>query len=597
MPAMFTNRQLNISTKDKGRSAEKLNTGYRINRASDDAAGLSMSERMRWQVRGLDKADDNCNAGASFCQVADGAMNEIQDIIHRMRELSVQAANDTNTAQDRAAIQSEMNELVAEVGNITTDTKFNDIDVFGFERTRELFLQEPANGEWITTNIKEVINVTGTNYGLAEVVGNDHIWSQNKLNSQFQFAADKKWHSTGTDQYLAVGSITAADNVMNVLKHYLPTQANSVSLHANTISSQVQILNEGDYRATITYDPKRQSLDGSYPAQSVRIDKQQVDSAGNPVYSYVYSANLNETVGSTGYASGKNYGAGWVDFSGLGTDYTVDSLFNQGFNSSCDTCSRPYNFYFTDKTYENQLSNGMSFQSNNSWNSPRIEIGIASCTSGEDLVKAIMEALEQTPNFTNHYTQYAYNEGEPGKFYVFDARTEYAYGGISTFEPAIRDENRQIVINKTIVTKPDPVSASRWVYKTKDLWIQSGALEKSGFFIEKPKVNPKFLGIDQVGVMDYDRASDSITVCDNALSIVSRERTKMGVQQNRLEAASSVDQNTSENTQAAESRLRDTDMADELVNYSKHNILEQAGMSMLTQANQSREGVLSLLMG
>ena len=131
LEASATNRQLGITSKALARSSEKLASGYRINRAADDVAGLGISEEMRAQVRGLNRSLDNVDDAISYCQVADGAMQELEDIIHHMRELSIQAANDTNTSADRQTIQREVTQLVKEIDHITNDTEFNTIKIFG----------------------------------------------------------------------------------------------------------------------------------------------------------------------------------------------------------------------------------------------------------------------------------------------------------------------------------------------------------------------------------------------------------------------------------------------------------------------------------
>ncbi|NLL93034.1 MAG: flagellin [Clostridiales bacterium] len=129
LTAMNTNRQLGITTTGQAKSTEKLSSGYRINRAGDDAAGLSISEKMRSQVRGLDKASSNAQDGISAIQVAEGALNETHSILQRMNELATQAANDTNTTTDREAIKAEIDELVKEIDRIQTTTQFNTMNL------------------------------------------------------------------------------------------------------------------------------------------------------------------------------------------------------------------------------------------------------------------------------------------------------------------------------------------------------------------------------------------------------------------------------------------------------------------------------------
>ena len=129
LQAMNANRQLGITTGQQAKSTEKLASGYRVNRAGDDAAGLAISEKMRNQIRGLDKASKNAEDGISLIQVAEGALNETHSILQRMNELATQAANDTNTSTDRTAIQKEMDQLTSEINRIQSTTQFNTMNL------------------------------------------------------------------------------------------------------------------------------------------------------------------------------------------------------------------------------------------------------------------------------------------------------------------------------------------------------------------------------------------------------------------------------------------------------------------------------------
>ena len=126
LQAMNANRMLNITTGTQSKSAEKLSSGYRINRAADDAAGLSISEKMRKQIRGLDQASANAQDGISSVQTAEGALGEVHDMLQRMNELAVQAANGTNSTSDRTAIQNEIKQLTTEIDRVAETTKFNE---------------------------------------------------------------------------------------------------------------------------------------------------------------------------------------------------------------------------------------------------------------------------------------------------------------------------------------------------------------------------------------------------------------------------------------------------------------------------------------
>lgn len=145
MSAANTNRQLGITTGALSKSTEKLSSGYKINRAADDAAGLSISEKMRSQIRGLDQASDNAQDGISLIQTAEGALNEIHSMLQRMNELAVKAANDTNQSIDRTAIQDEVDQLAEEVTRIASTTQFNKKDLFTAAAAGTLSLQVGAN--------------------------------------------------------------------------------------------------------------------------------------------------------------------------------------------------------------------------------------------------------------------------------------------------------------------------------------------------------------------------------------------------------------------------------------------------------------------
>ena len=129
LQAANTNRQLGITTSAQAKSTEKLSSGYKINRAADDAAGLSISEKMRSQIRGLNKASSNAQDGVSLVQTAEGALNETHSILQRMNELATQAANGTNTSVDRSAIRAELDQLTSEINRIQSTTQFNTMNL------------------------------------------------------------------------------------------------------------------------------------------------------------------------------------------------------------------------------------------------------------------------------------------------------------------------------------------------------------------------------------------------------------------------------------------------------------------------------------
>lgn len=167
LTAMNANRQLGITTSAQAKSTEKLSSGYRVNRAGDDAAGLSISEKMRSQIRGLNKASSNAQDGVSLIQVAEGALNEVHSILQRMNELATQAANDTNTTVDRGAIQKEIDQLSSEITRIKSTTQFNTMNLLDGTFTGKNLQVGSLSGQAISISISNMsasaIGVSGLN--------------------------------------------------------------------------------------------------------------------------------------------------------------------------------------------------------------------------------------------------------------------------------------------------------------------------------------------------------------------------------------------------------------------------------------------------
>jgi len=153
LQAMNANRQLGITTSAQSKSTEKLSSGYKINRAADDAAGLSISEKMRSQIRGLNKASDNAEDGISLVQTAEGALNEVHSMLQRMNELATQAANDTNTTADRTAIQNEINQLTSEIDRVASTTQFNTMNLLDGNFSGKNLQVGALNGQVISMSI------------------------------------------------------------------------------------------------------------------------------------------------------------------------------------------------------------------------------------------------------------------------------------------------------------------------------------------------------------------------------------------------------------------------------------------------------------
>ena len=395
LTAMNANRQLGITSGAQAKSSEKLSSGYRINRAGDDAAGLKISEKMRSQIRGLDKASSNAQDGISLIQTAEGALGEAHSILQRMNELAVQGANDTNESIDRDAINEELSALTSELDRIASTTQFN---------------------------------------------------KQNLLDGSF------------TSKNLQVGANSDQKISISI------GQMNSKALGLHNIAGTTTQSQTGKKVTGFTF--------GKYSTKatvSTDVFSNQVTAA---------NTSLKEAVDAAKTAAGYMK---QIDF-GTGSAYYMNAT-------------------------------GSKFE------------GAASAMSADAvaLKTTISDAFK-----TNWKTKAA------------------------TYANTVN-----VIADKTTVgqatTLTDP------------------------------------------SVKDYASANATIDAVQKAINSVSSQRSALGALQNRLEHTVANLDNVSENTSSAESRIRDTDMADEMVEYSKNNILAQAGQSMLAQANQSTQGVLSLL--
>lgn len=598
MQAMFTQNRLNITNKQKSKSAEKLSSGYRVNRAADDAAALQISEKMRWQVRGLHQASDNISDGISYTKVADGALNEVHAMLQRMNELCVQAANDTNDAIDREAIQKEIKQLQGATEAIFTDTKFNDFQVFTLDETNR-----------VTTG--------GPQSGLLKVIESGNMTRGSNLANTVTFDNAANWVSSGNSDPLFTTTTTTYDSAGNQTGTN-STTANSKTVPALTHNGKTYnlqdnwsaLLNAAPSSGTVTSNGITYTRNGNTLTYTNGNDTLKLNfsaySGGNNGLNYVLNDATCTTFSNSGaktsetslkyvskegsgasFIEGISYPAAFIDFSGLGTNYPPTKLVGLGFTSTCcHGCGNYYSIKFVDSTAKfngitGTTANGIPYnQTGNS--SYLIELDISSIPNvpgaGATLVAAITDAVSKSSWFDAHWEQIAYNKNDPTKMYLYENTPNINSGKWSTWEPA-----------------PRTATGEKEEIPEEILHIQAGASAFEDIIIQKPLMSNAKLGITSLPVNSFAAAGNSISVVQNAINYVSEKRSYLGAMQNRLEYAKRIDNITEENTQAAESRIRDTDMAKEMVQYSMQNILQQAGQSMLAQANQSTQGVLSLL--
>jgi len=428
--AMNANRMLGVTSGLQAKSTEKLSSGYKINRAADDAAGLSISEKMRKQIRGLSQASDNAEDGISCVQTAEGALTEVHSMLQRMNELAVQASNGTMSEDDRQNVQDEIDQLVDEIDRVSETTKFNE--------TYLLKGDDTSNGN---TKSLEANAEIGQIDGLTVTAKADKTYTDND---------DVK-----------IGKVIVKSSDTNVVT----VDADNLTEAAGNIA---KITTDGTEVVVTKNDGKTDTY--------ATVDKFKAAYAG-------------------------------LDIAGAGA-VTISKTLDTATANTDDTVTG---------TYTGNLN---SYKVGDS-----VNVKLAVGASGETALSNGSKAL----------------------------LLSFQVGADTTSE------------NKISVTM-DSMSA-------------------------------KSIGVDGIKVTGSDstNADKAVDTISDAIKKVSKQRSALGAVQNRLEHTISNLDNVVENTTSAESRIRDTDMAEEMVSYSKNNILMQAGQSMLAQANQQNQGVLSLL--
>ena len=444
MQSMYQHRQLKINTENVDKSSEKLASGYKINHANDEAAELTVSEAMRNQIRGLNKASNNIQDGIGLVQTADAALEETQTILDRMVELTTQAANDVNTEEDRKAIQDEIDQLTTEIDRVSETTKFN-----------ETYLLKGDGAE-------KAHNVNAHDAGLAGVTLTDK----------------------GDTVDVTLKELNAGDKISIAGKNYT----------IGALADDAKKLYDGvatDGTATVTVNGKAYTVQNTTPdADKNQISKDDLDKLVK--------------AGATVEYNGKSLTVMDADANGVDKN-----------DSSVITADAAYKL-------------------------ERAEIVKAS-SIGSDVAATATDGAT-TDKFTLTKGKVNYNDALSFNLHV----------------GADADMTNKITVN-----------------------IDS--------------MNSAGLGVKGIKADTEQDATYAIDAIADAISTVSSQRSALGAVQNRLEHTINNLDNVVENTTSAESRIRDTDMAEEMVNYSKNNILAQAGQSMLAQANQSNQGVLSLL--
>ena len=480
LTAMNSNRMLGITTKSQAKSTEKLSSGYKINRAADDAAGLSISEKMRKQIRGLTQASSNAQDGISAVQTAEGALNEVQDMLQRMNELAVKAANGTQSEDDRSYIQNEIDQLTTEIDRVAETTKFNETYLLKGDQDNEkayTYSYATATGKAATATMSTTASTKGS-----------------KITTM-------------------TFKTTASADEQNEVAKLIRDQGINVQYSSKDSATTGKVVNS----ATV-------SLNGTdkYTVTNTTGNGYSIkDAKGNVIATFTLeNANLGEK--------------DKADAITPGTETFTASKATAGYKDG-DTVK----YYDKDGNGipENALSKYFS-----------------STTNAAGTVSSTVKA---------------------------DAPLVYDALG-NKIDAAVAD----------ISAKQDLTGAL-----TLTLHVGADATSNNQISVNLDAMSAKGLGVNGLKVdgTDDTNAKGSIETIKEAIQKVSTQRSALGAVQNRLEHTISNLDNVVENTTSAESQIRDTDMATEMVKYSNNNILAQAGQAMLAQSNQSNQGVLSLL--
>lgn len=614
MEAANAQRQYKINVGEKSRTVEKLSSGYRINRAADDAAGLTISEEMRSQIRGLEKACRNVQDGSSLVQTADGALNEIHSIDQRQRELLVQAANDTNTDADRESIDMEIWMLNEEKDRIYNDTEFNTIKIF---KGKDQIIDGPKTTT--VTNETWPINDTSTS------VKKDVIWVEKNttppqdVHTQTQRVVPGQFSSTYIESEELNKKMPDGHDIFNEKSIY--TTTGYTDIYTDTLDIKYQKQGK-DSKYTNLQKPKDMvggngyinvyneagnlSLSCAMSQLGVKLDDDLVG------YSMYYDSKITKSttsspdgnVAETTFQLGKNVTlVQKIELIKNGDEqsYNISYALNNGdaqphkldVRLAFDTMNTPIESVKNKNPYK--LENDDA------------EIEINGDNKGTGTFKTVLGAIDDLYDTWDDSKVIENVSGivHTGTGFWWEDNTipagnkidlgSVTYGPIKLKKDPYEvttttDSQRQRKQTETITTETSTIQPEY-------LDIQAGANAWQNIPIRLYDLSTVKLkeNVGDTDPVSAFHAADSLKHLDRVIDKISSIRSYYGAMQNRLGSAYNNNANYSENISASESRIRDTDMENELVTNSKYNILQQAGEALIAQANQNKQGVLELL--
>lgn len=667
MQAANANRMLGNIVSSQSKSTERLSSGYRINRAGDDAAGLAISEKMRGQIRGLDKASSNAQDGISLVQTAEGALQETQNILQRMRELAVQASNDTNTDDDRTQIQNEIDQLTQEVDRIANTTEFNSKKLLDGSLTGSVNAKDGKTileGSFGNSLVKATFTTDNTkNASHTDVI---RVEVMEDFTEGKSTASTKKLTDTQVDKLygeiqVKIGTTNSTDEAidaaidaatttavtgLDALKTTADTStkatvANEKELDkfvdallsaGKTVDTENGLLAEGvtkeDVKAAVSelmtaWRDAEQTTTNT--PKVVAAEKALKDLFTTDATKDVSAATAGDIVGNfvndTGIAAGETVGKINTGTK-LNAAVTVitTGIINAAKKIVAVENTNKVNIKKVEEKQEevDALSNNELAHAIYDYGKAKANLaGLATPTDAAkaeaqakvDEAKKKLDVLNTDKQVINVSDLFGSSEGAD-----FEIGSKVADNGTLEITMTNKDGSKNVITIQNAdklkagdiltITSEAAVESEPAKTGSEALRLQIGAnagqemtlginsMKASDLNIVQTKEGVEGKSLD---VTSQANASQAVNAYDLAIQKVSTERAKMGAVQNRLEHTISNLDNTSENLQSAESSIRDVDMATEMVSYSKNNILQQAAQSMLAQANQSTQGVLSLL--
>ena len=652
MQAMNANRMLNVTTSTQAKSTEKLSSGYKINRAADDAAGLTISEKMRKQIKGLDQASTNAEDGVSAVQTAEGALTEVHSMLQRMNELAVQASNGTNSESDRSAIQDEISQLTTEIDRVAETTKFNETYLLkgntdGTTSDMKINAHDAGLKGVLTDNgdnaifelPKELekgdkVTIAGTEYTIGDKAGTsttDGYDTYANVQNSVISAGDSVTDTSG-NTYTFVDKIANANDWKEGTKFTITdeqgnskeyTIAAATDLTANKIASTdaealiAKELANPSHKVTMTayHDgTTTKDVNAEVVASLDSKERSSVTWAGKKVSDFAKAADADGGLNSTDGKKVKSVSIGGKDttitanrpVSSSDIADVVGSM-KAGDKLKVGTATLTIADKTDAKKGEYTVTDALKAINVNADDMDAVEFAIKS--SNKDGVKMLVSkgikndaAADTTPNLngTNAVTVVGATSSDNNANTITKAeayekmakelQTASSIGTDDGAEAKVTNHgNGKFTIEKGTASVTDSLSFS--------LHVGADADMTNKITVGIDSMSAAGLGIKGINVKDDSgmAATYAIDAIADAVSKVSAQRSSLGAVQNRLEHTIANVDNVVENTTSAESRIRDTDMAETMVEYSKNNILAQAGQSMLAQANQANQGVLSLL--